>query len=159
AAFANGPQSCGNERPDRRKDNGAIERFGRDILRASCPRGPELPGKSLHRVVAFPGESKHLAALPARDLCDDMTGGAQAVKSELVAVARDLQRPPANQSRAQQWRRRDIITVFGQREHVARIGNNVGGIASVARITSEQRAITEIFPAIAAVSALSAGSA
>jgi hypothetical protein len=35
----------------------------------------------------------------------------------------------------------------------------VGGIAAVARITSEQGAIAEIFPPIAAVSALPAGSA
>jgi hypothetical protein len=49
--------------------------------------------------------------------------------------------------------------VFWQREDVARIGDRVGGIAAVARITCEQGAIAEIFPPIAAVSALPAGSA
>ena len=88
-----------------------------------------------------------------------MRGGTKAIKPELDAVARDSQRAPADQPRAQERRRCHIITGFGQREHVARVGNRLGGITTVAGITRKQRAITEIFPALAAVSALPARSA
>ena len=53
----------------------------------------------------------------------------------------------------------DVVARRRQRKHKARVRDRVGGIATVARIASEQGAIAEIFPPIATVSALPAGSA
>ncbi len=88
-----------------------------------------------------------------------MGGGAKTVKADFLAVAGNLQRAPADQAGAQQRRIRDIVAAVGKPEYVTRIGDDMRGIAAVARIAGEQRMIAEIFPAFAAVAATAAGPA
>src|SRR5207248_10985739 len=119
----------------------------------------ELFGKRLRRVVAFPSDSEHLPTLPACNLSDDMRGGTEPEQTELLAIAGDLQRAPADQAGTQKRSGRDVIAILRQREHVAGIGDQVGGVTAVTRVAGKQGAIAEIFAAIAAISALSAGPA
>src|ERR1700730_6931322 len=113
-------------------------------------RRAQWTAKVLRRDVAGSREGIHRPALPARDLGDDVAGGAEAIDAEPFGVTRHHQRSPADQAGAQQRRDRDIVAIFAERESVARIGNGVGGEAAIPRISGEEGTIAEIFHAFLA---------
>ena len=100
-----------------------------------------------------------MAALPHRDLREDVGGGAEAVDTERRALPRHPVAAPADQPGAQQRRRCGVVEPLGQREAIARIGDGVGGVATVSRVTREQRRIAEVFAVGAAIGADPAGRA
>src|SRR5260370_42148783 len=99
----------------------------------------------------------HGPPLPSRDLGDDVPGRAEAIDAEPRRAARHHQRPPADQAGAQQWRNRNIVALFTERECVARVGNGVRGAAAVPRVAGELRALAEAFHALLAETADAAG--
>ena len=127
------------------------------LIRRAGPHRAQSAGKILRRDVAGSGEGIDGAALPARDLGDDVPGRAEAVDAEPLGVARHHQRPPADQAGAQQRRDRNIVAVFAEREGIARVGNGVGGEAAVPRVSGEERTVAEIFHALPAEAADAAG--
>ena len=127
------------------------------LVRRAGPYRAQSAGKILRRGVAGSREGIDRAALPARDLGDDVPGRAEAIDAEPLGVARHHQRAPADQAGAQQRRDRNIVAVFAEREGIARIGNGVGGEAAVAGISGEQRTVAEVFHAVLAEPADAAG--
>ena len=129
----------------------------RPLVRCPGPHRAESAGKILRRDVVGSREGIDRPALPARDLGDDMSGGAEAIDAEPLGVARHHQRPPADQAGAQQRRDRNIVAVLAERESIAGIGNGVRGEAAVARVSGEERTVAEIFHALLAEPADAAG--
>jgi hypothetical protein len=70
---------------------------------------------------------------------------AEAVDPEPLGATRHHQRSPTDQAGAQQGCDRNIVAAFAERKRVARIGDGMGGIATVARVSGKERTITEIF--------------
>jgi LTXXQ motif family protein len=157
ASFADRAQRRRDKHSDRCIDYGAVERLGWRVIGTSHPACAKLFREFLRGDVACPGESEHLAALPARDLRDDVRGGTKAVESNIFAVSSHLQRAPPDQAGAQKRRQRDIIAVIGQRQYVSRIRNDVRGITAVTRIACKQWPVAEVFTPFAAIPAMSAG--
>ena len=90
-AFANRLERQGDEVPNGREDDRRIELLRRQLVGATCPSGPELPGEGLGGDVSRSGEGKYGSPLPNRDLRDDMSCGAEAIEAELLAIASDCQ--------------------------------------------------------------------
>ncbi len=109
--------------------------------------------------VAAPGEGEDLAALMARDLGDDMGGGAEAVDADPLGFASDAQGAVADQPGAQQWRRRDIAERWVDREAIALVGDRQFGIPAVDLVAGKAGAVAQILAAAAAVIADAAGPA
>src|SRR5689334_16705138 len=91
------------------------------------------------------------AALPACYLRDDVACSTKAIDAEPLGVLRHHQRPPADQAGAEQGGDRSVVAILAERRCVARIGDGVSGIATVARIAGEERTVAEIFHAMAAI--------
>ena len=83
--------------------------------------------------------------------------GAEAIEAELLAVAGDGQRPPADQPGAEQGRERYVAAGFAQREGEARIGDCRGRETPIARISGEDRMVAQVFPVHAAIRTDAAG--
>ena len=79
-------------------------------------RRTERQRKFLRGAVARPGERVDVASLPPADLGDDVGGGAEAIQTDAAAVARQLERTPADQPGAQQRRRGDGIVETVERK-------------------------------------------
>ena len=152
-----------HQRADRRIDDGAVQLLGRSVVGAAGPARAEFLRKRLCGGIAGAGEGIDVAALPARHLGNDVRGRAEAVKADFLAVAGHSQRAPADQSRAQQRRRRHIgshvVAAVGQPNHETGVGNDMAGIAAVARVAGKERLVAQVFPAFAAVPAMAASSA
>ena len=119
---------------------------------------PSRSAKALACVVARPHEGEKLAALPARDLGDDVRGGAETVEPEPPALARHHQRAPADQARAQQRRACSASPpCLAERKHIAGVGDGLRGVAAVAGVAGEQRVVAEVFLTAAAIGAGAVG--
>ena len=70
------------KRPDRRKDDGGIERLRRLFVRRRPPIGPELARELLRRRIARAREGVDLLAMEYRELGNDMRRGAEAIDAE-----------------------------------------------------------------------------
>src|SRR4029077_18805035 len=137
-------------------------------LRAAGPHRAERFCKCLRRLVAGAGEGIDAAALPGRDLRQNVRGGAESVEAEgpwtrAFGVgpgrARHAIAAPADQARTQERRNLRIVAPFGKRETVARIGDRMGGVAAIARIAGKCRPIAQILPTSSTVGADAAGGA
>ena len=102
-------------RPSARSAAGTSAPTGAKMIAASSGSGggsseppaqtaPSSRANACAAVVAGAGEREHLPALPARDLGDDVGGGAEAVEAEPPRLARHAQRAVADQPGAQQRR-------------------------------------------------------
>ena len=91
-----------------------------------------------------------------------MGGGAESINAERFGAHPRLARSghpiaaPADQASAKKRRDFGIIQSFRQREAVARIGDGMRGIATIARIAGEQRLIAEILATAPAIGAAAA---
>ena len=74
-------------------------------------------------------------------------------QSELAAIARDGERTPTDQARAQQRRQRTIAADLAERKRETCVGERGGRIAAVARKTGEYGMITKILALRAAIGA------
>ena len=95
----------------------------------------------------------------ARDLRDDVHGGAEAVETEPLAVARQAQRPISNQPRAEERSRVKVGVAIGQGKAKALVGNRILGVAAVEVVAGELRAVAKILLAGPAIATLSVGPA
>jgi hypothetical protein len=93
----------------------------------------------------------------ARDLTDDVGGGAEPVQAEALGVPRHPQRPVADQTRAQQRRCLEVRVVPGERQAEALVGERQIGIAAVALIPGEDGAVAQVLPPRSAVAARPVG--
>src|SRR5205823_7402429 len=91
AALSCGFQGEGHERADWSEEERGVERFRRRVLGRSGPDCAELARESLALVVPSPRESEDAAPLVARDLRDDVRGGAEAVDAQVVRVAGEFE--------------------------------------------------------------------
>src|SRR5207248_4981430 len=79
ASLPHGLERKRYERADRSAEQRGIEWFGRRFVGGACPGGAELAREALALRVATAREGDDAAALVARDLRDDVRGGAEAV--------------------------------------------------------------------------------
>ena len=93
----------------------------------------------------------------ARDLRDDVRRCAEAVQPEPLGVAGEPQRAIADQTGAEEGRAADREEVRRQRIAVALVRERVLGVAAVAVVTRELRAVAEVLLAGAAVAAVAVG--
>ena len=118
---------------------------------------PHARAKRGRLAVARAREGEHAPALEARDLRDDVSRRAEAVETEPRGIACGAQAAVADQSRAQERRRRDVVLCAGEREAVARVRERLLGIAAVARVAGEASGIAEILRPAQAEAAAPAG--
>ena len=86
-----------------------------------------------------------------------MGGGAETIEAELLAVAGDHQRAPADQAGAEQRGERHVAAGLAEREGEARVGDRRRREAAVAGVAGEQRVIAQIFAVPDAIGADAAG--
>src|SRR5512142_2007765 len=110
--FTNGGQRSRNERADRSKDQGGVERFGRQHIRVIGPGYAQAPGEVLRAAVAGAGEGIHFLALMQRYLGDNMGRRAEAVDPQPTdPLSGHAVGAVANQPGAQQWSRSSGIVI------------------------------------------------
>ena len=83
-------ESCRDERSDRREDNRGVELFRRGVARTTRPDAAERASELLPLRVAVAGEGENAAALPRRDLGEDVRCGTESVKADPRAVTGEL---------------------------------------------------------------------
>ena len=93
------------------------------------------------------------------DLADHVRGRAKAVEAEPVRVARQSQRPIADQPAAQQRRRLLVRKLVREWQAEALVGHGQLGIAAIDVAAGEARVDTQILAAAGAVVALTVGEA
>lgn len=96
-AFAHVLQRRRDQRADGSEDDPGIQLFRRLFPRPARPGAAERTREVLRFSVAVAGEREDAAALPHRDLRDDVRGGAEAVETQPVPIPGELQRAPADQ--------------------------------------------------------------
>ena len=144
AALAHGLQGERHQVADRREEDRRVERRGRRLVRRAGPGRAELEGERARPRVLAPGERENLATLRARDLGDEVRGGAEPVEPDAAAVACLHERAPADEARAEERRERGVVTFFAERERVARVGDRRRGEPAVARVPGEERPVAEV---------------
>src|SRR5580692_5347869 len=145
AAFAHRLEGRGHECADRRVDDGAVELPGRSVIGSSAPACAHFLGEGLRRGIAGPRKCEHIASLPACDLRDDVSGGAEAVEPDLLAIAGETKRTPTDQTRPEQRCCRHVVAAVGKLECITCVGNDMRGVAAVAGVAGEERVITKVF--------------
>src|SRR5262249_56050062 len=102
--------------------------------------GAERTCSALRRQVAYALEGVDPAALPGRDLRQDMGGGAEAIEAERPSLPRLAVAAPADQSGAHQRSDLGGVAALRKREAIARIGKRVSGAPALAAAArSDQR--------------------
>jgi len=94
--------------------------------------------------------------LPARDLADDVCGGAEPVEPDALRVAGQNERAIADQPGAEQRGRLQIRIPLGDWEAEALVRDGFLGKAAVDVVAGEAGAVTEVLAPAAAVAALAA---
>jgi len=74
-------------------------------------------------------------------LGNDVSGGAEAVETEISAFARDCQRPPADQPGAQQRGEQYVAADFAEWKSEARVGDRRRREAPITCISGEDRMV------------------
>ena len=88
----------------------------------------------------------------------------QSHNAQSLALAGHFQAAPADQPgahspRPRMWRAVSArVAVFGQGEAEGGVGDDMAGIAAVARVAGERRVVAEVFPGAGAIGAAAAGS-
>ncbi len=149
-AFADGFKSLRHEVAYRRKDDSRIEFFRRQFVRAAGPNRTEIESEFFCFFVCGPGESIDFPLLILCHLRDDVRGSAEAVNAEPLAVPRFNQTSVSDQTRAQKRRGFRIAIEIWDRKTEALIGDSIFAIATVERVASEFRLITQILLALLA---------
>ena len=152
-------RAAGTSAPTGAKISAASSGSGGGSVEDPGPFGAEPTGKILRRRVARPGEGEEAAALMAQHLRHDVRGRPKPVNSDERRGTRHLQGPPADQARAHQGRRRDIVVFRREREAKALVGDGQFGIAAIDLIAGEAGAIAQILVPAAAIAAFAAGPA
>ena len=98
-------------------------------------------------------KAKTLPSLVLRDLGDDVRGGAEAVQSEPLGVARHPQRAVADQARAEQRRGLEILVALGNGEAEPLVRDDALGVAAVQLVPGEAGPVAQVLAPGAAVAA------
>jgi hypothetical protein len=88
-----------------------------------------------------------------------MSGRAEAIEAERLALARHAIAAPADQPRAEPGRDLGVVAGLAEWEAIARIGDRMGGVAAVAGIAGEHRCIAQVLGVGTAIRADAAGRA
>src|ERR1700753_1953326 len=102
--LANGAKRCRHQRADGRVEDGGVKLDGRQIFRCASPTGAEGKRKTLRRLIPLPGECIEVTVLPARNLRNDVSGGAKPIDTDMSAFAGHHQRTPTDQAGTEQRR-------------------------------------------------------
>ncbi|ABA51266.1 hypothetical protein BURPS1710b_A1017 [Burkholderia pseudomallei 1710b] len=145
-----------HERADRCEDQRRIERLGRGFVAAARPRGAEPAREPLRGGVARARERINGAPLKTRDLRDEVRGRAESVQADAPRGTGHLQRPVADETRAQQRRRMNIVVAARHVHAKARVGDRALRIAAVDRVAGEAGRIAQVLAAARAVRAMAA---
>src|SRR5690606_27825421 len=129
----------------------------RPLVRAARPDRAELAGERLRLDVAGAGKGVELELPVSDDLRNDVRGGPESIHADSGGIAGLAQRAVADQTRAEQRRRRDRIVRLGNREAEIFVRYGVLGVAARQLITREERVRTEILLPGSAVAAPAAG--
>ncbi len=158
--FRTARRAWGTSAPTGAKMMAESSSSGGTLGRVPGPFDPQRPGKILGRFVAAPGECVDFPTLVDRDLSGDVGGRAETVDADPLGIlAAQAVRAIADQTRAQQRRRRHVVVAGGQREAVALVGRRVPGEATVQGVTGEAGVIAQVLPSHAAKAATAAGPA
>ncbi len=149
--FDEGIQGERHQRPDGGEDQRGVKWRRRLFLRASGPACAERAGMSLGRFVARAGKGIDFAPLPAADLREDVSGGAEIVEADPPGCAGAAQAAPADQPCTHQGGGGDGVGELIQREDIGRIGNDMAGEAAIASIAGEFRGVAQVLPQGAAI--------
>src|SRR5947208_12744248 len=144
AALCEGAQRERNERADGSEDDRRVEFLGRRLVGAAGPDGAQLTRERLSLLVAGTREGEDAAPLVPRDLRHDVRGGAEAVETEPLGVAREPERPIPDQAGAQEGSRLETGIALGKWEAKALIDDRVLGVAAVEVVSGEARMVTEV---------------
>src|SRR5713226_2429663 len=93
--FATASSAAGTSGPGRREDDRRVEFLRRTLVGGAGPLGAELERQRLRRLVPRTREGEDAPALAARELRDDVRGGAEAVEAEPLRVPGEAQRAVA----------------------------------------------------------------
>src|SRR5262249_52101166 len=116
----------------------------------------ERARERLARFVAGTREREDAAALRARDLADDVRGGAEAVQPEPLRLACQAQRAVADQPRAEQGSGLQTFVARRERGAEALIAARTRGVAAVEGDPGEAGVLAEVLAPRAAVAARAA---
>src|SRR5690606_334930 len=152
-----GGERRGHELARRRENQRRIERLVRPLVRAARPDRAELAGERLRLDVAGAGKGVELELPVSDDLRNDVRGGPESIHADSGGIAGLAQRAVADQTRAEQRRRRDRIVRLGNREAEIFVRYGVLGVAARQLIPREERVRTEILLPGSAVAAPAAG--
>lgn len=108
-----------------------IDRLRRYLCHIPHPGGAQLAGEGLRPGIPRARKSEHLPALPAQHLRGNMRRGAEAIQADAATLSGQAQRPPADQSGAQQRRQGFIGPLLGEREGKPGIRHGGRGEATV----------------------------
>jgi hypothetical protein len=86
-----------------------------------------------------------------------MSGSAESENADGSSLAGGDKCPPTDEAGAKKGRQRNRVTAVRQTQNEVRIGNRMGGIASIARIAGEHGRIAEVLAVRGAVAAMAAG--
>src|SRR5262249_44794030 len=136
-----------------------IERLRRLFVRPARPFGAELQRVALRIGIAGAREREHAAALPARDLGEDVRRGTEPVEADAARVAAHAQRARADQPGAQEWCGLSAVVSGRDRKAVAGVGDRVLGEAAVEVAAGEARLRTQVLATRAAILTAAAGPA
>jgi hypothetical protein len=140
------------------EDDRRVELFRWAHGRRSGPLGAEREREPLALQVPGSREREDAASKLHCDLADDVSGRAETVKTEPLALSGKSKRPEADQSGAQERRGLEIRVSGRDREAEALVGDRLLGKSAIERIPGEARAVTEILASGATVFAFVAGS-
>src|SRR4029453_1729795 len=129
---------------------------GRRRRRIAGPDAATLTREPLRGDVARPREGEHAAPLVPRDLGDEMRGGAEAVETEALRVAREAERAIAEDPGAGERGPFRVADTLGERQDVARVGDGQLRVAAVDVVAGEARARAEVLAPGAAEAARAA---
>jgi hypothetical protein len=159
ASLARRRERCRHQRPDRRENDGRIEGFRRELVRASGPDDAQLPRQLLRGFIAGPCQCKYPAALGVRHLGKQVGRGSETVQTEAGCIAGGTIGAIADQAGAEQRRGLHIGITLRDRQAIASIGHGVLRKAALESVSGECRPIAEILRSCRAIPALPAGPA
>src|SRR5439155_23209891 len=142
-----------HQRTDRREDQGGIEGLRRRDERVAGPFGPQASRKRLLLRVTRRGKGKHASTLVAGDLRDDVGRVAEAIETDALRIAREPERPIADQAGTEQRCGMHIRITLRQPKTKTLVGDAKLGVAAVDVITGEASVHAQVLKAAAAKAA------
>ncbi len=157
AAFIDGTQGGWDQGTGRSKNYRSVELGWGWLIGIASPNCTETPSECLSALIPRSRKRKDLAPLEARNLRNDMGGGAESINAEAPRLAGPPKRAVPNQPGTEERSCGDIIKCVGKA--VAKVSMCKGefGVTAIQRVACEASVLTEIFTSRLAISASAAG--